>query len=203
MNDVALLSRVLLGLVFGVSSLTKLRDPGGFARGVERFHLMPSGLVALASMALIILEAVVALALILGFATQFAIIAAVALILFFIGLMIRNTRRGESLPCYCFGTGNTDVRPRVVLSRLGFLLLLALAVVAGWIEGGASLLTRPTADLVLLASLGLVLGAWLLQLPELREWHRTTVPEFATPGTRVSMRGVPFDVSPRWEEVIG
>lgn len=204
MTTIVLIARLLLGLVFALSAVTKLRDPRGFAKGVERFGLLPHQVTVVAALMLIALEAVVAAALLAGFAVQAAVPVAAALLVFFVGLMSYNLRRNDPLPCYCFGTGSSEVHPNIVLIRLGLLSMAMLVVLASWFAEGSSLLTQPLAADALLIAVGiLLLGGWLLRLPDLREWHQTPVPEFAAPSSRISLRGVPLEVAPRGEEVVG
>lgn len=192
-DNAFLTARLLLGLVFALSSLAKLREPTAFARGVARFGLLPSWSTRPAALILIAVEAAIAFSLLFGIEGRVGIIGAASLILFFTGLMGWNARRTEPLPCFCFGTGSSEVEPRKVLARLGLLLALVLVTLLRWVLRGSVLLARPPSlDAILFAVAALLLGSWLLQFPALRTMHRTPIPAFANPGGRLSLRGIPL-----------
>lgn len=199
MSDLICVARLLLGLIFALSSLAKVSHPRRFIHGVRRFRVLPPRLSALAAITLILTEAALALSLLSGIGARIGIHVAVALFLLFTAVMVQNARRVHPLPCYCFGSDDADIHPRRTLSRLALLLTVALVVVIGSTFGeSAHLSAAPTGATSLLALATLILGGWLLRLPELQELHQAPVPEFFLhSGRRVSLRELPLEPVPQ------
>lgn len=119
------------------------------------------------------LEGAVALAMIGGYFVVVAgSVAVVLLAVFATGIAI-NLLRGRQIPCGCFGSKSDTVSPRALV-RIVLLAcpLIALLVVGGstvtagtLFENGAESLLR-LVEAAGVAAFLLVLGAWLLALPE-------------------------------------
>jgi hypothetical protein len=125
--------QLVLGLVFAVSALAKLRDPRAFARTVRGYALLPSPLVGAAAAVVIGAEAALAVALVTGWLTAVAVPVAGALIVVFLAAVAVNLRRGNRVTCGCFGadeaiSGATVVRLAALLTLVVVLLALPEAV---------------------------------------------------------------------------
>lgn len=189
MGEILLVTRLLLGLVFIVSSITKLGDPAGFIRGVNRYTLIPRRLTGLAALLLIAVEAGIGVSLMSGGGAQIGILLATALLTLFTVVMTQNARRAQPLPCYCFGTDDSDVHPRRTLVRLSLFLVAALVTLTGVIAQSRSVTVRPTLGSLLLAISALIVGMWFLRIPDFLELHRTPMPDHIPPSRRISLRG--------------
>ncbi|MEU4572834.1 MauE/DoxX family redox-associated membrane protein [Nonomuraea sp. NPDC023979] len=120
----ALLScQVLIGAVFAVAALTKLRDPAAFAASVAALRLVPRGVASLAAGAVAVAEASVAA---LMFLPRAGFALAAALLLGFCAVIVKSRR--SRVECRCFGAASGPLGP-AHLVRNG--LLLAVAAL-GW-----------------------------------------------------------------------
>jgi peroxiredoxin len=126
--EVALLfARWLLAAVFGVAGLAKLSDQTGARRNLSDFGV-PIRLVRLLAVCLPLLELAVALALITAATTRWAALAALVMVLLFIGAISLNMARGRRPECRCFGQLHAaPVGWRTLARNMG------LACVAGFV----------------------------------------------------------------------
>ena len=176
----ALAFQFSLGIVFLLSSLPKLRRPLAFAGSVVEYKILPAQVARVFALALIPLEAFLAVAFLTGWWTEIALpLAAVLLSLFLIAVAI-NLRRGRSVQCGCFGNTSELISPRT-LARLFMLLIVAMFLTVFQSRSSSSLLpvlTGMTADvsiltlidfiqIVFLSIFLILLSAWILNLPEL------------------------------------
>jgi hypothetical protein len=181
-----------LGIVFLLSALPKFRQPLAFAQGVVGYKILPAGVARVFALALIPLEAFLALTFLTGWLTGIALLLAmITLLAFLFGVGI-NLRRGRRIPCGCFGETSEPISLRT-LARL-FMLLAAVLLLATYRTTGEPwpglglLVTNASAASALvyllhtvsLAASLVLLGAWLLSLPELAvmlrslRWHPAT-----------------------------
>ncbi|MGW0480898.1 MauE/DoxX family redox-associated membrane protein [Nonomuraea sp. NPDC003214] len=120
----ALLScQVLIGAVFAVAALTKLRDPAAFAASVAALRLVPTGVAPLVAGTVTVAEASVAA---LMFLPRAGFALAAALLLGFCAVIVKSRR--SRVECRCFGAASGPLGP-AHLVRNG--LLLAVAAL-GW-----------------------------------------------------------------------
>lgn len=139
-TPVTLLARLVLGLVFAISALSKITAPGLFRTSVEAYHLLPLSLTGPFATALPWIEALVALYLLVGlFLRPTAIVTALLLALFTgalaISLLQGNTAHGcgclpesgplGSLPLVTWLAGGATITPFDVARDLVFMLLCA------------------------------------------------------------------------------
>ncbi|MGH2460196.1 MAG: MauE/DoxX family redox-associated membrane protein [Chloroflexota bacterium] len=137
-------ARAILGIIFGLSALSKLSAPGIFQADVAAYHILPAVLVGPFALALPWIEAMLALYLIAGLFLRTAAIAAAGLLLLFtaalaIDLLTGNTAHGcgclqasglaASIPAltWLFGgltIGVFDVARDLVLAGLGAVISL-------------------------------------------------------------------------------
>ena len=138
---------------------------------------MPRSATVPAALVLAGLETAVALSLLTETEVRFGILTSAVLLGFFTGLAVHNARREDPLPCYCFGTHETDTSPRLNLTRLGALNAVAALLVGRWISSGWGRVADPISLApVLLAVAALILGIWLLHAPSIAKLHQIPSP---------------------------
>jgi uncharacterized membrane protein YphA (DoxX/SURF4 family)/thiol-disulfide isomerase/thioredoxin len=160
--------RVVLAAVFAVAGTAKLLDGAGTRRSLSEFGV-PSGALPVAALLLPLLELATAVALIPPGSARWGALAALALLLGFIGGIANALARGEAPDCHCFGQVHSAPAGRGTLIRNAVLAALAAVVV---LEGpGPSVpdwvSARTPAELVAVAAgaaaialAALALGLW-------------------------------------------
>jgi hypothetical protein len=101
---IVLAARLLLGLVFVLAGVAKLRDRPGFRRAVDRYHVLPGWLVGPFAMILPWAEVAAGVALAAGVAAPLAAGVVTALLIGFAMAMAVNLVRGRDIECGCAGT---------------------------------------------------------------------------------------------------
>lgn len=193
MSEFIVATRLLLGIVFALSSSMKLHTMKGFVDVVSTLCRLGGRSSKFVAAAVILIEAGVAISLMTGIGSMLGTLVAVLLLGVFTLVMVRNTRSESPLPCYCFGAGDSVAHPIRSLFRLLLLVACALFVILGWASLGRAVLERaPDFNEIALAVALLIVGLWLLQLNELLELHRTRIPKFVNIGDRISLRHVPI-----------
>jgi len=167
-----------LGIVFLLSATAKARDPGGFARGVMEYKVLPRLLSYCIGLVLLPLEAFVSASHLTGWRLDLAVPLGLVLLLSFVLGVGVNLGRGRVLPCYCFGSGarggetisgRTVARLLLLLSGEVFLLVegslltKSRPAIYPWQAGG--LLEFSLA--VFWAGFALLAGSWLLSFTDL------------------------------------
>ncbi|MFX0579018.1 peroxiredoxin family protein [Nocardia nepalensis] len=151
-------SRLLVGVVFGLSACGKLADRVGTRTAVADFGV-PVRWVPAVAWALPAVEAVVAVGALLPWTAAWAALIAFLLLTAFTVAIVRLLVRGKRPACSCFGAlSATPIGARTVV-RNG--LLMVLAVVVGW---GALQHSRVPADLPADNAVGLVVMAVLVAM---------------------------------------
>jgi peroxiredoxin len=131
-------SRLLLAAVFAVAGVAKLADVAGSRRALAEFGL-PIGLAVPLGVVLPVLELIVAGALIPTSTARYGAVAALALLVAFIGGITTSLARGRRPECHCFGQLHRAPVGWRVLARNAILAALALfVVVAGGNDPGPS-----------------------------------------------------------------
>lgn len=140
-----LLARLLLGVIFALSAVSKITAPGAFRADVAAYHLLPPGLVGPFATALPWIEALVALYLLVGlFLRATAVATAVLLVMFSGALVIALAQGNTAHNCGCFQAagaggsfpliawlaGGSTITPFDVVRDL-VLILLAAAIYWG------------------------------------------------------------------------
>ncbi len=136
-----LAARLLLGIVFALSALTKITAPGIFRSGVASYGLLPPALVGPFAAALPWIEALVALYLFAGlFLRVTAVVTALLLVMFTGALAISLVHGNTGHSCGCLPTsgplgslplvtwlaGGATITPFDVVRDLIFILLAAV-----------------------------------------------------------------------------
>jgi uncharacterized membrane protein YphA (DoxX/SURF4 family) len=96
--------RLFLGALFLWASVEKIVNPEAFAKIIENYHILPSGLVNLTALLLPWTEAVCGILLITGFFVDGAALILNLLLVIFIIALISSLYRGLDITCGCFST---------------------------------------------------------------------------------------------------
>jgi len=106
-TPLTLVARLLLGLVFAFSALSKITAPGLFRQNVTEYGLLPYGLIGPFAAALPWIEVLVAIYLVIGlFLRPTAVVTAALLVMFTGALVISILRGNTAFGCSCFsGSG--------------------------------------------------------------------------------------------------
>ncbi|MEO9326156.1 MauE/DoxX family redox-associated membrane protein [Nocardioides sp. C4-1] len=104
----ALLARVVVGVVLVWAGLAKVADPLGSVAAVNAYDLLPGSLVEPIGYGLPAVEIVAGAALVLGIMTRGAAVLAALLFLAFVIGISTAWARGLEIDCGCFGGGGYD-----------------------------------------------------------------------------------------------
>lgn len=122
---------VALLVVFGVSAVTKLRNPSAYAAFVRSTRqLLPPGSRLIAPAARLVVGAEVAAVVLLAVLPAAGLAVAAALLTAFSVAILAAVRRGASAPCRCFGASSRPLG-RSQAARNATLALLALIGAVG------------------------------------------------------------------------
>jgi len=157
MSDVGYLAALVLAAVFGWAGVAKLGARDRTARTFRALRLPAPGGLAVAVPA-VELGLAVALVVVPGWAAA----GALALLAAFTVFLARAVRSGVDVGCGCFGSAGNDPVSGVELVRNALLALAAALALA------APSPTVPDLPAVLVAGLGVALGALVLALAELK-----------------------------------
>jgi len=124
MDSVALGAQLLLAIVFATAGIGKLRDRPGSRTALTEFGV-PERLAPAGAVLLPLAELCVAVALLVHQSARWGAIAALLLLLAFIGGIARALARGEAPDCHCFGQIHSAPAGRETLARNGLLAVLA------------------------------------------------------------------------------
>ncbi|MCO5967305.1 MauE/DoxX family redox-associated membrane protein [Actinoallomurus soli] len=128
---ITLVVRVLLAGILGTAGYAKFTEPAALQKtAVSAYRILPQGAVTPVALGLPVLEMVLAVMILLGFATRVMAICVGLLFVVFIAGIISVAARGLSIDCGCFGGGGTVAKGqthylREVFRDLGFLVLAA------------------------------------------------------------------------------
>jgi uncharacterized membrane protein YphA (DoxX/SURF4 family) len=151
------LCRVVIGLTFLLSAVSKLRDRRAFHGVVERFDLLPVRWVNTASDGFIVAELIVAsLVIVGGPALVPGFLLSVALLIVFSAALVIALHRGQALSCNCFGASDRplsriDVARNFILISFGLFGVWTVSLSQQDVAGGeAALILLMGASLVAL-----------------------------------------------------
>jgi len=124
---VALIVRLILGVIFLYSGIVKAADPAGFAQAVANYHILPDSMINSVAIMLPWVEIVTGGSLLLGVMIEGGALVSSLLFVIFAGALTINVMRGLDVACVCFSTSAEAA------SINGFyivrdLILLAMAV---------------------------------------------------------------------------
>jgi len=97
-----LVSRLLVGGVFIVASFYKIIDPGGFAKSIWYYHMVPGDLINLMALIMPWMELVCGIAVIAGLFYRGSIVLINVMMLVFIIALSSAVFRGINIDCGCF-----------------------------------------------------------------------------------------------------
>lgn len=118
--------RILLGVIFILSSIPKIKQPYDFLASVYNYEIVGPKLGMFAAMAMPWLELFVGICLIGGIFISGAFLVAMAMGAMFVYVIISALYQGLEISCGCFGANSTDIINYTTLIRAGIVLLLAL-----------------------------------------------------------------------------
>ncbi len=131
-NRVTIGIRIGLGLVFVLSSLSKIADPSAFAAIVTNYQLVNPPLVRWVAIVLPWIEALCGIALVFGRFEKGAALLVSIMMVVFIGIGFFNAYRGLDIACGCFSLSAREPS-NIALNTLRDLVLLAAGI---WILAG-------------------------------------------------------------------
>jgi uncharacterized membrane protein YphA (DoxX/SURF4 family) len=103
MAPLLLVLSLVIGLVFAVAGVAKLRPPRTFVLSVMEYDVLPVPVAKLYAAAVPRLELLLGLCLLLGWAVRAAASMATILVITFLVGIVANLVRGRALQCNCFG----------------------------------------------------------------------------------------------------
>jgi len=128
MDSFAVVVVLVLAAVFAVAGAAKLFDLKGSRQAVGDFGV-PASLVPAVGVLLPIAEIATALALVIHPIARWGAVAALALLLVFVGGVANAMRQGKDVDCGCFGRIYAATAGSLTLVRNGLMAALALVVV--------------------------------------------------------------------------
>ena len=99
---IALLCRVILGIVLIYASIDKIIHPAEFAKAIGNYNVLPFGLENLLGIVLPVLELLVGICLVLGIMIDGSAIIAAGMMVVFIIAISQALFRGIDINCGCF-----------------------------------------------------------------------------------------------------
>src|SRR5882724_11174084 len=128
-NWIALVARIILGLIFVYAAWMKLKDPWQlFAVAVDGYQLLPPQGVIIVARALPWFELAAGTLLVGGLWLRVAAPAVTLLLLVFFGTLLSSYLKGMEIDCGCFGPGEA-LGPSTLI-REGALLAVSIALTA-------------------------------------------------------------------------
>lgn len=122
-----LISRLVLGVIFFLSGLTKLGVPKAFGATIDSYELsLPSSLVQAIAVGLPVIEIALGVGLLAGLFIRFSAIVSAVIMLVFLALVSQAWARGLDINCGCFA--GPDGNP------MGLALVGALGPVGEWLQ---------------------------------------------------------------------
>jgi putative oxidoreductase len=142
MLNVRLIMQLAIGTLFLLSTAGKLRDPGGFVRGVRQYQILPAIAVQI-GLIIIPLEGFLAISHLSGWMLSLSALIGCGLLSIFAVAVTVNLYWGRAVPCYCFGGGGDDTISLRTLARLVLLLTGEMVLLFGGVPLTKSRLVFP------------------------------------------------------------
>ncbi|WP_141717548.1 peroxiredoxin family protein [Nocardia altamirensis] len=165
------ISRLVVGVLFGLSALGKLADPVGTRKAVGEFGV-PLRWVPAVGWGLPAVEVVAALAVLLPWTALAGAVLALVLLVVFTAAVVRLLRKGEHPACSCFGAVSAAPIGAKTLVRNGVLIVLVLLVAGGAIAHPRVPGGLPVDDAVWLAVAAVLIAALTWVWGEVRALRR-------------------------------
>ena len=115
---IALLCRVILGVILIYASIDKIVHPAEFAKAIGNYNVLPFGLENLLGIVLPILELLVGICLVLGIMLDGSAIIAAGMMTVFIIALSQAMIRGIDINCGCFKVTVENVGQQVGIRRI-------------------------------------------------------------------------------------
>ncbi len=126
-SKIALIARIILGLIFIYAAWMKLKDPWQlFAVSVDGYELLPPQGVVIVARTLPWFELILGGLLAAGLWLRWTASAVTLLLLIFFGILLSSYMKGMAIDCGCFGPG--EALGPTTLIREGILLLIAITL---------------------------------------------------------------------------
>jgi hypothetical protein len=190
--------RLALGLVFLLAGVLKALDPAEFAHQVAGYGIVGERLAAITAPALIVLELLLAIALIAGARPILGALASLLLLLFFMGIEAYGLANGRTESCGCFGSSVHRTPAEVIGEDLVF-AGLALLAIWGLRDWAGLRPARATALLLLAAVLSTTVVIASPSLPVFDAVYDNL--PFASPGLRAGRTMADLDLAARVPEL--
>lgn len=169
-------AQLLLGVIFLLAVVSKLRRTASFVTTVAGYRMLPAAVTPFAAWAVLAVESFLAVTLLTGWLPGVAAPLAPATLAGFIVVTTTGLRRGRrGIRCGCFGNADEVLSTRtvarlVLLAATGTGLLLASLAGVPPLTLGTVLRGGPELayglEIAAIAACAMVLGNWLLALPE-------------------------------------
>ncbi|GAA1191512.1 DoxX family protein [Pseudonocardia alaniniphila] len=132
LDVIGTLARLGLAVVWIVSGVTKLLDPGQTYLAVKAYDVLPTGMIGPVADALPLVELCLGMLLLAGIGVRFAAASSAVLLLVFAAAVGQAWMRGLTIECGCFGGGGEVAADD---TRYGQDLLrdVAFLALAGWL----------------------------------------------------------------------
>ena len=119
--------RLAVGITFIYASYYKILEPGGFAKSIWYYHLVPGGLINLLAIILPWIELVCGIGLIAGVFYRGSVFLTSLMTMVFILALASAIARGIDLDCGCFKAAQSSSSStwRALWFDIGLLVLLA------------------------------------------------------------------------------
>lgn len=101
LSIIVLIARLLIGGILIYASFNKIVDPGGFAKAIANYHLIPFGLENIMAIILPWLELIIGLCLIIGVFIDGAAVLVIIMMVVFISAITYAILNGYNIECGC------------------------------------------------------------------------------------------------------
>lgn len=122
LSIIMLFVRILIGGILIYASINKIVDPGGFARAIDNYHLIPFGLENSMAIVLPWVELIVGICLIFGLFIDGAAFLVIAMMIIFIVAITFAILSGYNIECGCGLKPGEMVGIRKIIEDLIYLI---------------------------------------------------------------------------------
>ena len=123
LSIIVFIAWILIGGILIYASINKIADPGGFARAIDNYHLIPFGLENIMAIVLPWLELIVGICLIFGlFIDGVAFLVIVMMVIFIVAITFA-TLSGYDIECGCGLKPGELVGIQKIIEDLTYLIL--------------------------------------------------------------------------------
>jgi uncharacterized membrane protein YphA (DoxX/SURF4 family) len=152
-----------LGVTFLVAGVSKLRDLPGLRAGVSAYGVVPDRWSWPAAVLVPAVEVVAGLALLTGVGGKLAAATVLVLLAVFMVATVTVLRRGDEVPCMCYGASSREEVSAATVVRLGALAVLATTVLLVPATSLSAIALEPKAFVSLISSaVAVLMLLWLL-----------------------------------------